>query len=78
MHITADKLEALLQRQRVTLINCLSGFKSANLIGTQDGQGRTNLAIISSAFHLGADPALLGFISRPDSPLGLHGLQGAE
>ncbi len=67
MHITADQLEALPQRQRVTLVNCLSGFKSANLVGSQDARGRTNLAIISSAFHLGADPALIGFISRPDS-----------
>lgn len=60
-------IEKLPQRYRVNLINSLSGFKSANLIGTVSESGHTNLSIISSAFHLGADPALLGFISRPHS-----------
>jgi flavin reductase (DIM6/NTAB) family NADH-FMN oxidoreductase RutF len=55
------------ERKRASLINSLSGFKSSNLIGTQDEEGRTNLSIVSSAFHLGASPALIGFIIRPDS-----------
>jgi flavin reductase (DIM6/NTAB) family NADH-FMN oxidoreductase RutF len=54
-------------RERARFINSLSGFKSSNLIGTIDNKGNTNLSIISSAFHLGANPALLGFIIRPDS-----------
>jgi flavin reductase (DIM6/NTAB) family NADH-FMN oxidoreductase RutF len=54
-------------RKRVMLINSLSGFKSSNLIGTQDAEGNTNISIVSSVFHLGADPALIGFIIRPDS-----------
>lgn len=54
------------QRKRARFINSLSGFKSANLIGTKSSTGQTNLCIISSAFHLGADPALMGFIIRPD------------
>lgn len=52
-------------RFRVRLINTLSGFKSANLVGTVDKAGNENLAIISSVIHLGSNPALLGFISRP-------------
>ncbi len=60
-------IEAMPQRFRVNFINSLSGFKSANLIGTVSETGQTNLAIISSAFHLGADPALMGFINRPHS-----------
>ena len=32
-----------------------------------DANDQHNLAIISSVFHLGADPALMGFINRPDS-----------
>ncbi|MEW6998724.1 flavin reductase family protein [Colwelliaceae bacterium BS250] len=52
---------------RAHLINSLSGFKSANLIGTINKQGQTNLAIFSSVVHLGASPALVGFIMRPDS-----------
>jgi flavin reductase (DIM6/NTAB) family NADH-FMN oxidoreductase RutF len=55
------------QRYRVNFINSLSGFKSANLIGTTSSSKQTNLSIISSAFHLGADPALIGFINRPET-----------
>jgi flavin reductase (DIM6/NTAB) family NADH-FMN oxidoreductase RutF len=54
-------------RQKAMFINCLSGFKSANLIATQDQQGNSNLAIFSSVVHLGANPALVGFIMRPDN-----------
>ncbi|MDO6489246.1 flavin reductase [Colwellia sp. 6_MG-2023] len=50
---------------RAKLINSLSGFKSANLIGTVNKQGQTNLAMFSSVVHLGASPALIGFITRP-------------
>jgi flavin reductase (DIM6/NTAB) family NADH-FMN oxidoreductase RutF len=49
------------------MVNSLSGFKSANLIGTISKTGQTNLAIISSVVHLGASPALVGFIMRPNS-----------
>jgi flavin reductase (DIM6/NTAB) family NADH-FMN oxidoreductase RutF len=52
---------------RAQFMNSLSGFKSANLIGTVNGQGQTNLAIFSSVIHLGASPALVGFITRPHS-----------
>ena len=48
-------------------MNSLSGFKSASLIGTIDTQNNTNLAIFSSVIHLGSNPALVGFINRPDS-----------
>ena len=53
------------KRFRLRLINALSGFKSVNLVGTTDNDGNENLAIISSVVHLGSDPALMGFISRP-------------
>lgn len=35
------------------------------LIGTRNREGVNNLAIFSSIVHLGADPALIGFIQRP-------------
>jgi flavin reductase (DIM6/NTAB) family NADH-FMN oxidoreductase RutF len=57
---------ALDQRYRATFINSLGGFKSFCLIGTQNKEGHTNLAAFSSLFHLGANPALVGFIVRPD------------
>ncbi len=65
MIITAQQLSRLDSRTRINTINSLSGFKSASLIGTVNEQGGYNLAIISSIVHLGADPALVGFIARP-------------
>jgi len=59
--------KSLEKRERAKFINSLSGFKSANLVGTKSNKGQTNLSIISSAFHLGANPALIGFIIRPDT-----------
>jgi flavin reductase (DIM6/NTAB) family NADH-FMN oxidoreductase RutF len=53
-------------RYRAHLINSLSGLKSVNLVGTISNQHKTNLSIVSSFFHLGANPALIGFIIRPD------------
>lgn len=53
------------QRYRAMFINSLSGFKSANLVGTINSDGVENLAIVSSVFHIGADPALMGMITRP-------------
>ena len=67
MHYTKERIDALDTRTRAHFINSLSGFKSANLIGTQDAQGQTNLSIVSSVFHLGANPPLVGMIIRPHS-----------
>ncbi len=67
MHFTKQAIANLENRYRAHLINSLSGFKSANLIGTQDNNGQTNLAIVSSVFHLGAHPPLVGMIIRPHS-----------
>jgi len=64
--LTKNEREKLDRRYRAKLINSLSGFKSVNLIATKSEKS-SNLSIISSAFHLGADPALMGFIIRPDS-----------
>jgi flavin reductase (DIM6/NTAB) family NADH-FMN oxidoreductase RutF len=50
---------------RANFINTLSGFKSLSLIGTVNKAGVSNLAIFSNIVHLGADPALIGFINRP-------------
>jgi len=50
---------------RGNFINGLSGFKSASLIATVNHDGISNLAIFSNIVHLGADPALIGFVNRP-------------
>jgi flavin reductase (DIM6/NTAB) family NADH-FMN oxidoreductase RutF len=66
-HISAQLLSTMTERYRAHLINSLSGFKSANLIGSINDQEQTNLAMFSSVIHLGASPALVGFITRPNS-----------
>jgi flavin reductase (DIM6/NTAB) family NADH-FMN oxidoreductase RutF len=50
---------------RRNLINCLSGYKSLNLIGTKNPEGITNLALFSQVFHIGAAPPLVGILFRP-------------
>lgn len=52
-------------RYRANLINCLSGYKSANLVGSKSPDGHENLAIVNSVFHIGANPPLMGMIMRP-------------
>ncbi|MDC8829403.1 flavin reductase family protein [Alteromonas gilva] len=56
---------SMAQRFRANFVNSLSGYKSANLIGTADAEGQTNLAIVSSVVHIGANPPLMGMIMRP-------------
>lgn len=67
MHITQQQIKNYENQYRARLINCLSGFKSANLVGTVNNNGLSNLCIVSSVFHIGADPALVGMIIRPHS-----------
>lgn len=55
------------KRHRVHFINSLSGYKSANIVGTIDQNGTSNACIVSSVIHLGADPALMAFVNRPHS-----------
>jgi flavin reductase (DIM6/NTAB) family NADH-FMN oxidoreductase RutF len=65
--LTKASIETLEKRYRTNLINSLSGFKSANLLGTQSSNGVSNLALMSSVFHVGANPALVGLLIRPHS-----------
>lgn len=63
--MTIQDLNNFSRFNRANLINSISGFKPASLIATCDKNGNTNLAIFSNIIHLGADPALVGFINRP-------------
>jgi flavin reductase (DIM6/NTAB) family NADH-FMN oxidoreductase RutF len=65
--ISSELLAEMEQRYRTQFINSIHGFKPANLVGTQNSKGETNLAIFSSVLHLGANPALVGMIARPYS-----------
>lgn len=64
-HFPLDEIKSWDRFYRGNFINSLSGYKSVSLIGTVNGAGQTNLAIFSNIVHLGADPALIGFINRP-------------
>jgi flavin reductase (DIM6/NTAB) family NADH-FMN oxidoreductase RutF len=65
MYFDSQQLAGMPPRRRAAFINSLSGFKSANLIGTADENGHTNLAIMSSVVHLGSSPPLLALVIRP-------------
>ena len=66
-HLTAPDIAAMASQARALLINSLPGYKSAMLVGTSDAEGQTNLAIVSSHFHLGSSPPLLAMILRPST-----------
>jgi flavin reductase (DIM6/NTAB) family NADH-FMN oxidoreductase RutF len=61
-YISSSELILMEKQDRVNLVNSLGGFKSICLIGTKSNTGHTNLAIFSSIFHIGANPALIAII----------------
>ena len=72
MHLTKEDIQNTERIKRLNIINSITGIKPANLIGTISNDGKTNLAIFSSVIHLGSNPALIGFILRPDREAGQH------
>jgi flavin reductase (DIM6/NTAB) family NADH-FMN oxidoreductase RutF len=66
INITGEEIAKMEKHYRISLINSLVGFRSLNLLGTASTDGITNLCVISSAFHLGANPPLLGLVIRPE------------
>lgn len=65
MIYTKKQIHELDRIKRLKIINSVTGIKPANLIGTINSKGDTNLAIFSSVVHLGSNPPLLAFVSRP-------------
>ena len=65
MQLDSHAIANMPSRRRAAFVNSVSGFKSANLIGTANTSGATNLAIMSSVVHLGSHPPLLALIVRP-------------
>jgi len=72
MHLKKEDIQNTERIKRLNIINSITGIKPANLIGTISNDGKTNLAIFSSVIHLGSNPALIGFILRPDRAAGQH------
>jgi flavin reductase (DIM6/NTAB) family NADH-FMN oxidoreductase RutF len=64
-HYTIAEIQGWSRIYRANFVNSLSGFKPVSLIATVNKAGQPNLAIFSNIVHLGADPALIGFINRP-------------
>ena len=81
LQVNAETLSEMPRSQRARLINSLPGYKSGMLVGTYES-GAANLAIVSSHFHLGSNPPLLGMILRPDTGKGerhtLHNMLKTE
>jgi flavin reductase (DIM6/NTAB) family NADH-FMN oxidoreductase RutF len=67
MNITKKEIINFEKHYRTNFVNSLTGFKSANLIGTISKEGKTNLAIFNSVIHVGANPPLMGLLMRPVS-----------
>lgn len=65
--ISSEEIRSSDSFYRRNLINCLSGYKSLNLVGTQDSVGKTNLAPFSQVFHIGANPPMVGILFRPNT-----------
>ena len=64
-HVAISEILSWERFYRANFINTLSGFKSLSLIGTVNAAGQTNLGVFSNIVHIGADPALIGFVNRP-------------
>ena len=72
--VTKDEIMNYDERYRGYFVNSLSGIKSANLVGTKSKNQETNLTLVSSAFHVGASPPLIGVLFRQDT-VPRHGLE---
>jgi flavin reductase (DIM6/NTAB) family NADH-FMN oxidoreductase RutF len=75
MLLTNSQIQDLDRIKRLNIINSITGIKPANLIGTCDSENNSNLAIFSSVVHLGSNPAILGFITRPSGEIQRHTLE---
>lgn len=65
VQISSDTFKSWERFYRAHFLNSLSGIKPVSLIATINENGQPNLAVFSNIVHLGADPALVGFINRP-------------
>ena len=66
-YFNLDDIQGFSKLYRLNLINSITGYKSANMIGTRSNSGEENVAIFSSITHLGSNPALLHFTLRPNT-----------
>ncbi len=63
----STSLDRLERQARTTLINSLSGVRTAFIAITADSQGRLNASTLTNVTHVGAHPAQMSILFRPDN-----------
>lgn len=64
-NISKEAINGMDKIRRLNLINSCTGYKSANLIATKSIDGISNVAVFSSVTHIGSNPPMISFITRP-------------
>lgn len=64
-NFTRDDIDKMNKVKRLNLINSCTGYKSANLIVTKSLSDVVNVAVFSSITHIGSNPPMISFITRP-------------
>jgi len=64
-NFTKEEINEMDKIRRLNLINSCTGYKSANLIVTKSLSGIPNVAVFSSVTHIGSNPPMISFITRP-------------
>ena len=64
-NFTRLQIDSMDKIRRLNLINSCTGYKSANLIVTKSLSQVSNVAIFSSVTHIGSNPPMISFITRP-------------
>jgi len=64
-NFTRDDIDKMDKVKRLNLINSCTGYKSANLIVTKSLLDVVNVAVFSSVTHIGSNPPMISFITRP-------------
>lgn len=66
--IDEKQISEMEKAYRTALMNSISGYKPLNLLATINDEGKSNVCIVSSVFHMGSNPPLLGMVMRPQRP----------
>lgn len=65
--LDSTSLESMDRQARTTLINSLSGVRTAFIAITADSHGRLNASTLTNVTHVGAHPAQMSILFRPDN-----------
>jgi len=65
--LDSTSLDNMERQARTTLINSLSGVRTAFIAITADSDGHLNASTLSNVTHVGAHPAQMSILFRPDN-----------